>query len=179
MASANPGLAVPLKILKRSSFTENPQSVRSNQSAVEAKAASVPELECTWSECGQGNTENRRETLRVRPRTQFSTIAHTFSAKLFRRRRPGRAETRQRLGAPLLGSGKLQTPPNRYQPARLLTLLSRVIPDGFDPVGDSAGKQPLRSRSKGGFPANSSTEHRTQIVYGPQRILSTKRVRGR
>jgi hypothetical protein len=49
MASANPGLAVPLKILKRSSFTENSQSVSSNQLAVEAKAASVPQLESTLS----------------------------------------------------------------------------------------------------------------------------------
>src|SRR5271157_847607 len=60
-------------------------------------------------------------TLRInRPRRLWSS-ADTWPAKVSRRRRPGHAETRQRLGAPLLGSGKLQTPPNRYPPARLLT----------------------------------------------------------
>src|SRR5215831_6003274 len=45
-----------------------------------------------------------------------------------RKRKSDRAETQQRLGAPLLGSGKLQTPPNRYPPARLLSLRFEAIP---------------------------------------------------
>src|SRR5215469_7497763 len=47
----------------------------------------------------------------------------TCRARVSRKRRSDRAETQQRLGAPSLGSGKFQTPPNRYPPARLLSLL--------------------------------------------------------
>src|SRR6266481_366208 len=52
----------------------------------------------------------------------------TCRARQSRKRRSDRAETQQRLGAPSLGSGKLQTPPNRYPPARLLQLLFGATP---------------------------------------------------
>src|SRR6266849_8105889 len=52
----------------------------------------------------------------------------TSRARLSRKRRPDRAETQQRLGAPSLGSGKFQTPPNRYPPARLLQPLFGATP---------------------------------------------------
>ncbi len=113
----------------------------------------------------------------VTQRTRFSFCAHTCSAKLYRRRRSDRAGTRQRLGAPLLGSGKHQTPPNRYQPARLLTPLSGAIRGGSDPTADVAGRPPARNRSRDALPAHSSTEHRTQIVYGSRSLLSTNRTR--
>src|SRR5581483_2526780 len=51
--------------------------------------------------------------------TAQATLEHTSRAKLFRKRRSGRPETRQRPAAPSRGSGKHQTPPNRYPPARL------------------------------------------------------------
>src|SRR5215467_3637189 len=60
------------------------------------------------------------------PRYAFDE--RTCRARESRRRRSDRAETQQRLGAPSLGSGKLQTPPNRYPPARLLSLLFGAKP---------------------------------------------------
>src|ERR1700676_2922955 len=64
-----------------------------------------------------------RRTLRLNERhARFLQRGDTYRAKLFRKRRSSRAETQQRLGAPSLGSGKLQTPPNRYPPTRLLQL---------------------------------------------------------
>jgi hypothetical protein len=52
----------------------------------------------------------------------------TCHARVSRKQGSDRSETQQRLGAPSLGSGKLQTPPNRYPPARLLELLVGAKP---------------------------------------------------
>src|SRR5258706_3569491 len=60
------------------------------------------------------------ETLRFRGlrtlRARFGPCEDTCSAKLFRKRRFVRPETRHRLGAATLGSWKLPTPPKRYPP---------------------------------------------------------------
>src|SRR6516225_152711 len=83
-------------------------------------------LDCTV-QINDGSQKAEESLWINRPR-RFWLGARTSSAKWSRRRRSDRAETRQRLGAPSLGSGKLQTPPNRYQPARLLTPLRGAGP---------------------------------------------------
>src|SRR5712691_2311648 len=101
-------------------------------------------------------------------RSQFTlpcaSNERTPRARWSRKRRSDRAETRQRLGAPSLGSGKLQTPPNRYPPAKLLLLLFEAISACFDQAADAAGKPATRNPSKGRPPACPSTEHRTRKV---------------
>jgi hypothetical protein len=49
-------------------------------------------------------------------------------SKLSSRRKPDPSEMPEQLGAPSLGFGIFQTPPNRYPPARPLQLLAEAIP---------------------------------------------------
>ena len=71
----------------------------------------------------EAESTTRSETTR-----RCASNERTSRARQSRKRRSDRAETQQRLGAPSLGSGKLQTPPNRYPPARLLQLLFGATP---------------------------------------------------
>src|SRR5260370_34376112 len=86
-------------------------------------------------------------------RARLGPCEDTCRAKLFRKRRFVRPETRQRLGAPSLGSGKLQTPPNRYPPARLLQLRVEAKPSWFALIEGDAEKTAFPSHWKGRFPA--------------------------
>src|SRR5919109_1544805 len=101
MLSASTGFAVPEKILNRSSFT----------------APVVDGL--LFLETLKADSTSRTRALTER----CASYERTRRARESRKRRSDRAETQQRLGAPSLGSGKFQTPPNRYPPARLLSLL--------------------------------------------------------
>src|SRR5205807_5506114 len=78
--------------------------------------------------------------------------------------RPGLPETNERIGAPALGLGIFQTPPNRYPPARLPQLLPGAIPGEYERGEGTAGRRPSRSRSRDDPPAGSSTERRNSIV---------------
>src|ERR1700756_3057159 len=106
MLCASGRFAVPEKILKRSSCNDCSRTVKIK----------------TFSQAK--NKMSDVETLRFRGtrtfRARFGPCEDTCRAKLFRKRRFVRPETRQRLGAPTLGPGKPQTPPNRAPPARLL-----------------------------------------------------------
>src|ERR1700726_3742737 len=114
MLCASGRFAVPEKILKRSSCNDCSRTV---------KIRRFLRQKLKWVNV---------ETLRFRGlrtfRARFGPCEDTCRAKLFRKRRFVRPETRQRLGAPTLGSGKLQTPPNRYPPARLLQLRAEAKP---------------------------------------------------
>jgi hypothetical protein len=66
------------------------------------------------------------ELFRQNPARPIS--GETPSSREWSRRKPGRSETPEQLGAPSLGSGIFQTPPNRYPPARPLQLLAEAIP---------------------------------------------------
>ncbi len=78
-----------------------------------------------WRRCG--STEDKRKTpIDFNECPAF--YERTCRARVSRKQRSDRPETQQRLGAPSLGSGKLQTPPNRYPPTRLLQLLFEARP---------------------------------------------------
>src|SRR2546421_12556112 len=124
MLSARVGFAVPEKILNRSSFTtlalrvatQRPHHVACNQTGKSSTTG--------WTRRGA----EAESTTRLQITLRCASNERTCRARQSRKRRSGRAETQQRLGAPSLGSGKLQTPPNRYLPARLLQPLLGAIP---------------------------------------------------
>src|SRR5229473_7090188 len=125
MLSASIGFAVPEKILNRSSFTTLALRVTTQQPHHPASAPE-PERSSTTGWTRKDAEEESTTRLQIIPRC--ASDERTCRARLSRKRRSGRAETQQRLGAPSLGSGKLQTPPNRYPPARLLQPLFGAIP---------------------------------------------------
>src|SRR6266478_1759045 len=112
MALVKTGLAVPVKILKRSSFTRFSLGRRvaakisnvKNQKLDPKSGSGEPGPTSSKAPASEGGRykgiSGDGETLRINRQSRFLTTAHTCSAKLFRRRRPDRAETRQRLGAP-------------------------------------------------------------------------------
>src|SRR6266849_7063405 len=149
MLCANTGFAVPEKILNRSSFTTlaPPEQLKlSNscfgqsrkltvkaQSQKQGKVSRVfhlsPFFQLLTVDCSLLRRDAEAEsTTRLQTTLRGASNERTCRARHSRKRRSGRAETQQRLGAPSLGSGKLQTPPNRYPPARLLQLLFGAIP---------------------------------------------------
>src|SRR6266403_2058150 len=119
MLSANTGFAVPEKILNRSSFTTLALRVTTQQPHQLAcqRTGKIIESKMTRRDAEAESTTRGQISLRC------ASDERTCRARWSRKRRSDRAETQQRLGAPSLGSGKLQTPPNRYPPARLLQLL--------------------------------------------------------
>src|SRR5277367_3525894 len=121
MASARGGFAVPVKILKRSSFKPHSQGSPLCDDA-EQNWAEV------WANGGEERNQRTKRGCKFSRSRRASRTAHICSAKVIRKQRSDRAGTRQQLGAPSLGSGKHQTPPNRYPPARLLKPLRGVKP---------------------------------------------------
>src|ERR1700733_8545227 len=102
-----------------------------------------------------------RRALKLRPvrSPQNPTkLGHKPCAKAYCRGRPGLPETTGRIGAPALGFGIFQTPPNRYPPAPLPQLLPGAEPGEFETSGGAAGKLPPRNRWRDGLPGSSSTE---------------------
>src|SRR5579862_3736679 len=102
------------------------------------------------------------EQLRQDPGRPF--FGGTLPSIPWSRQKPGLSETPEQLGAPSLGSGIFQTPPNRYPPARPLQLLVEAIPVSWQTIGNTAGKQQPQNRLRGRPPAGSNIEHRTAIV---------------
>src|SRR6266851_9982150 len=94
-----------------------------------ARTIPVPQLFnfklSTFNFFGDAEAES---TTRWQTTLRCASNERTCRARHSRKRRSDRAETQQRLGAPSLGSGKHQTPPNRYPPARLLQLLFGATP---------------------------------------------------
>src|SRR5271169_951150 len=78
-----------------------------------------------WRRCGSTEAKQRTQIYFNECPAFYERTCH---ARESRKQRSDRPETQQRLGAPALGSGKLQTPPNRYPPARLLQLLFEAKP---------------------------------------------------
>jgi hypothetical protein len=85
-------------------------------------------LSARENESAHEDAERIEQKRHAQLKAQSEPDAYTDRAKLSRKRRSGRSETQQRLGAPTLGSGKLQTPPNRYPPAWPLSLLLEANP---------------------------------------------------
>src|SRR5580658_7897052 len=127
MLSARGRFAVPEKILNRSSFTK----LALRQISFWACTLLGPNLPSTlnnlvlWRRCGSTEAKQRTQIYFNGCPAFYERTCH---ARESRKQRSDRPETQQRLGAPALGSGKLQTPPNRYPPARLLQLLFEAKP---------------------------------------------------
>src|SRR5580704_9245770 len=127
MLSARGRFAVPEKILKRSSFTK----LALRQISFWARTLPGPNSLSTlnnsvlWRRCG--STEAKQRT-QIYFNGCPAFYERTCRARVSRKQRSDRPETKQRLGAPSLGSGKLQTPPNRYPPTRLMQLLFEAMP---------------------------------------------------
>src|SRR6266849_5928348 len=139
MLSASTGFAVPEKILNRSSFTAPVlRAATQRPHTFSCLARMIPNSRWT-RRVAEGRFQNaRRITWRC------ASYERTSRARESRKRRSDRAETQQRLGAPSLGSGKLQTPPNRYPPARLLSLLFGAGPALWLLIEGDAGKRAPR-----------------------------------
>src|SRR5580704_12699279 len=125
MLSASGRFAVPEKILKRSSFTALALHQLLGLQTSRPKFAFNNQLFGSWRR--RGSTEDKRRT-QIGFNECPAFYERTCRARVSRKQRSDRPETQQRLGAPALGSGKLQTPPNRYPPARLLQLLVEARP---------------------------------------------------
>src|SRR5260370_41585643 len=111
MVGASGGLAWPVKILNFSSVTRNlcetwngdfPAAVRGSR-----RGANCPV---------------------VRPRRANSVRDGTSPWRESHRQTSGLSGTPGQLGAPALGYGRHQTPPNHYPPARLPQLLAEAFP---------------------------------------------------
>src|SRR5271154_845473 len=155
MLSARGRFAVPEKILKRSSCTSSWLHALDRQS-IQGDAIKATANSATWprkNELAHEDAERIEQKRQAQLKAQSEPDAYTDRAKLSRKRRSGRSETQQRLGAPTLGSGKLQTPPNRYPPAWPLSLLLEATPSSVLPVEGDAGKRAAQSRSRGRLPA--------------------------
>src|SRR5215472_18636328 len=125
MLSASAGFAVPEKILNRSSFTTPVLRAATLERLRMLSSMARMISNSRWT---RRDAEGRfhASTRGFTPR--YASYERTVRARVSRKRRSDRAETQQRLGAPSLGSGIFQTPPNRYLPARLLSLLSGARP---------------------------------------------------
>src|SRR5438105_6925582 len=143
MLSASTGLAVPEKILNRSSFTAGVLlHVRVFAASLVSASGRDAQTKTFQAKSDPAMLQPLTvdgllwlETLKVDSPAhtpgftrRCASYERTCRARESRKRRSGRAETQQRLGAPSLGSGKFQTPPNRYPPARLLSLLFGARP---------------------------------------------------
>src|SRR5579862_4910535 len=149
MRCASCGNALPAKILNFSSIKSVPPSYESAGRNL-----------CS----GKGFSSSALKLRPVRSSQSPTKLGHTPCAKAYCRGRLGLPETTGRIGAPALGFGIFQTPPNRYPPARLPQLQPGAKPGEYEPAEGADGRQPTRNRSRDDLPAGSSTERRNSIV---------------